>query len=328
MVKGNSFWKERKVLVTGATGLVGAWLVKDLCARGATVVGLIQDQNPQSELYRSGDIQRIIVVNGELENFRDCERVINQNEIDTVFHLGAQTIVGTAQRDPFSTWESNIRGTYNLLEACRLHKNLVKRILVASSDKAYGTKHKLPYTEDMPLEGKFPYEVSKTCTDLLAQAYVHSYGLPVTIVRCGNIFGGGDLNWSRIVPGTIRSFLNKEAPIIRSDGKFVRDYVYVKDISRAYIELAENLVEKNLAGEAFNVSGEAPLRVLDVVAAVQDVMDCKNIKPKILNSASGEIHSQYLSSGKIQKLLKWKPQLKLKDALAETVRWYRDYLSK
>ena len=213
MVKrGQKFWKGKKVLVTGATGLVGSWLIKDLLKLKADIVAFVLDMDPQSELLRSGDIKKISVVNGRLENFFDVERAINEHAIDTVFHLGAQTIVETAHRFPLATFEANIRGTYNVLEACRIHKNLVKSIVVASSDKAYGTQKDLPYIEQLPLKGRYPYEVSKSCTDLIAQSYYHTYKLPIAILRCGNIYGGGDLNWSRIVPGTIRSFLKKERP--------------------------------------------------------------------------------------------------------------------
>ena len=247
--------------MTGATGLIGSWLVKELLAQGAYVVALVQDADPQSELYRSGDISRVSVVNGALESFGSVERAINEREVDTVFHLGAQTIVGTAYRFPLPTFEANIRGTYNLLEACRLHTDLVQRILVASSDKAYGEQPRLPYTEDMPLDGRHPYEVSKSCADLIAQAYHETYGLAVAIARGGNVYGGGDLNWSRIVPGTVRSFMRRERPVIRSDGSYVRDYIYVKDIAGAYMRLAELADAPCVAGEAFNFGTESPMTV-------------------------------------------------------------------
>lgn len=322
----NSFWKDRRVFVTGATGMLGSWLVKYLLKLKAHIVVLIQDSNPQSELYRSKDIDDVTVVNGALEDFATLERAINQYDVETVFHLGAQTIVGTAERFPLATFEANIRGTYNLLEACRLHKNLVKGIVVASSDKAYGEHPKLPYREDAPLRGRHPYEISKTCADLIAQSYFHSYQLPVAVIRCGNIYGGGDLNWSRIVPGTIRSFLANESPVIRSDGKFVRDYVYVKDVARTYVDVAEHLDEKKFWGEAFNCSNESPVTVLEIVKTIQDLMTCGHLKPKILNSARGEIFSQYLSSLKLRRMLKWKPQFDLKRGLSETIEWYHEFL--
>jgi len=326
--KGQNFWEGKKVLVTGATGLVGSWLIKDLLKLKADIVAFVIDMDPQSELLRSGDIKKISVINGRLENFFDVERAVNEHAIDTVFHLGAQTIVETAHRFPLATFESNIRGTYNLLEACRLHKDLVKRIVVASSDKAYGAQENLPYTEDMPLMGRYPYEVSKSCTDLISQSYFHSFELPVAVLRCGNIYGGGDLNWSRIIPGTIRSFLQKERPIIRSDGKFVRDYVYVKDVSQTYLHVAQKVGSKKVSGEAFNFSVGDPLKVIDLVKVIQKLMKSENLKPKILNSAKGEIHSQYLCSDKIRKMTKWEPQFDLKQGLMETIRWYREFFKR
>ena len=321
-----AFWDGRRVLVTGATGMVGSWLVKDLLGLGARVVALIRDADPRSELYRSGDIHRISVVNGRLEEYGDLERAINEHETDVVLHLGAQTIVGTAQRNPLATFEANIRGTYNLLEACRVHRGLVERVVVASSDKAYGTQPVLPYTEDMSLTGEQPYEVSKSCTDLLSRSYFLTYGLPVTVARCGNIFGGGDLNWSRIIPGTIRSCLRGERPIIRSDGTFVRDYIYVKDVSRAYLRLAERMDDPEVNGEAFNFSPERALTVLELVRLVQEQMGRADLEPLIQNAAQGEIHSQYLNSAKANRLLKWGPQFTLEEGMSETATWYRDFL--
>jgi CDP-glucose 4,6-dehydratase len=231
MTLQKNFWESRRVFVTGATGIVGSWLIKDLLAVNAHIVTLVRNIDPQSEFYRSGDYQKVTVVNGSIEDFWILEQAINEHEIDTVIHLAAQPIVGVSHRFPLQTFETNIRGTYNLLEVCRIHQNLVKRVVVASSDKAYGENAQLPYTEAMPLQGKHPYEVSKSCADLITQSYYHTYGLPVAIARCGNIYGGGDLNWSRIVPDSIRSFLHGKSPIIRSDGTYVRDYIYVKDVS-------------------------------------------------------------------------------------------------
>jgi CDP-glucose 4,6-dehydratase len=321
------FWNQRRVFITGATGFIGSWLVKELLAHGAYVVALVRDTDPQSELYRSGDIRRVSVVNGRLEDFWTLERAINEYEIDTVFHLGAQTIVGTAHRFPLPTFEANIRGTYNLLEACRLHSNMVQRVVIASSDKAYGEQPNLPYTEDMPLNGRHPYEVSKSCADLIAQCYHHTYGLPVAIARCGNVYGGGDLNWSRIVPGTIRSFLRGERPIIRSDGTYVRDYIYVKDVVRAYMRLAECLDDDRVQGEAFNFSTETPLTVLELVQAIQRLMNCEHIEPQILDCAEGEIRAQYLSAAKARSILGWEPQFNLEQGLRETIEWYRVFLA-
>jgi CDP-glucose 4,6-dehydratase len=318
-----SFWQDRRVFVTGATGFIGSWIVKDLLSQGADIVVLVQDADPKSELIRSRDIQQVTVVDGELEDFWSLERAINKHEIETVLHLGAQTIVGTAHRFPLPTFEVNIRGTYNLLEACRLHRDLVKRVVIASSDKAYGEQTVLPYTEDMPLNGRHPYEVSKSCADLIAQSYWRTYALPVGIARCGNVYGGGDLNWSRIVPGTIRSLLNGKQPLIRSNGTYVRDYIYVKDISQAYMHLAECLDSNDVRGKAFNFSQESPLTVLSLVQTIRTMMGCGHIEPKILDHAEGEIHSQQLSASRARTILSWQPQYDLEQGLSETIEWYR-----
>ena len=322
-----AFWRGRRVLVTGATGIIGSWLVKELLAQEAHAVVLVLDTDFQSELYRSGAIRQVSVVNGALEDFWTLERAINVHEVDTIFHLGAQTIVTTAHRFPLPTFEANIRGTYNLLEAARLHRDRVERVLVASSDKAYGAQPKLPYTEDMELLGRHPYEVSKSCADLIAQAYYHTYRLPVAIARCGNVYGGGDLNWSRIVPGTILSCLRGERPVLRSDGSHIRDYVYVKDVARAYLRLAECLEDSRVRGEAFNFSTESPVTVLEMVQAIQRLMDCAHLKPDIRDCAEGEIHQQHLSAAKARGLLKWEPGFGLEAGLSETIAWYRAYLA-
>jgi len=321
----SKFWYGRRVFVTGATGIVGSWLVKELLEKGANVVALIRDPDPQSELYSSADINKISVVNGCLEDFYALKRVLNEQEIETVFHLGAQTIVGAAYRDPFHTFEVNIRGTYNLLEACRLHSDLVKRVVVASSDKAYGDSEILPYTEDMPPLGKHPYDVSKSCTDLIAQTYYNTYKLPVIIARCGNIYGGGDLNWSRIIPGTIQSLLAGNCPIIRSDGTFIRDYIYVKDAVNAYMVMAEALDSLEVRGEAFNFSPEQPRTVIEIVNLIRQLMKKEAIEPLILNQAKAEIRDQYLSSQKAEQVLGWSPLYSLEKGLSETIAWYEKF---
>ncbi|MBE2234077.1 MAG: GDP-mannose 4,6-dehydratase [Anaerolinea sp.] len=320
------FWRDRRVFVTGATGIVGAWLVKALLHAQAHVVILMRDADPQSELIRSGDIRRVSVVSGCLEDFQTLERAVNEHEVETVFHLAAQPIVGVAHRFPLHTFEANIRGSYNLLEACRVHSQLVRRVVVASSDKAYGAQPALPYTEEMPLQGQHPYEVSKSCTDLIAQSYSHTYGLPVAIARCGNIYGGGDLNWSRIVPATIRAFLREERPVIRSDGTFVRDYIYVKDVVHAYMRVAEQLDSAQVQGQAFNFSPERAITVLELVAILQRIMKCQHLPPDVRNVAEGEIHSQYLSAEKAHRTLGWQPHFSLESGLAETVEWYREFI--
>ncbi len=317
----NTLWQDRRVFVTGATGMVGFWLVKDLLAAGARVIALVRDSDPQSGFFRSGDYRQVSLVQGNIEDFASLERGLNDHEVDTVFHLAAQPIVSVAHRYPLPTFEANIRGTYNLLEACRVHSSLVKRVVIASSDKAYGPHDKLPYTEDMALQGKHPYEVSKSCADLIAQSYHHTYALPVAILRCGNIYGGGDLNWSRIVPYAIRCFLEKQRPIIRSDGKFVRDYIYVKDVSRSYMTTAEQLTDKKIQGEAFNFSLERPLTVLELVGVIQDLMKARHLEPDVQNNASGEIREQYLTAEKAHRVLGWQPQFTLEQGLNETIEW-------
>ncbi len=319
-------WRDRRVFVTGATGMVGAWLVKELLTEGAAVVALVLDADPQSELYRSGDVRAITIANGALEDFPTLERAINRHETDTVFHLGAQTIVGVAHRAPLPTFEANVRGTYNLLEVCRRHAGLVRRVVVASSDKAYGEAARLPYDEDTPLVGAHPYDVSKSCADLISQAYHHTYGLPVVIARCGNVYGGGDLNWSRIVPGTIRALLRGERPVIRSDGTYLRDYFYVKDAAGAYLRVAERLDDAAVHGQAFNFGPDAPLTVLELVDVIRKLMDCGHLEPDVRDSATGEIRHQYLSTAKACKVLGWRPRFDLETGLRETIAWYRAFL--
>jgi CDP-glucose 4,6-dehydratase len=320
-------WGSRHVFVTGSTGIVGSWLVKRLLEERAYVVTLIRDWDPQSELIRSGDVNRTSVVNGCLEDYATLERALTSHEIDTVFHLGAQTIVGTAQRSPLVTFEANIRGTYHLLEACRVHGELVKQIVVASSDKAYGRSETLPYTEDMPLSGRHPYDVSKSCADLLTATYAHSYGLPVSVARCGNIYGGGDLNWSRIVPGTIRSLLEHQRPVLRSNGHYTRDYIFVADVVEAYLLLAARSSEKGIRGEGFNFSCESSVTVLEITRKIQELMSRLDLEPVILDQAKGEIEDQHLDSSKARRLLNWAPAYGLDEGLTATIEWYKNFLS-
>ncbi len=322
----SQFWSDKRVLVTGATGMVGSWLTRWLAECGAYTVAFVADMDPQSELIRSGLINRVNVSNGRLENYDDVERAINNHEVDTIFHLGAQPIVGAANRSPRHTFESNIQGTWNVLDAARLVSPLVKRIVVASSDKAYGTQEKLPYTEDMSMNGDHPYEVSKSCTDLISVTYARTYGSPVTIARCGNIYGGGDLNWNRIVPGTFRSILRNEQPVLRSDGTFVRDYLHVDDIVSAYLLLGENSHKPEFAGEGFNFSDETPLTVMNIYEAICTAAGKPALSPMVLNSAVGEIKDQYLDSTKAHNVLGWKAQVSLSEGLAKTFTWYRSLL--
>ncbi len=320
------FWKDRNVFVTGASGLLGSALTEALHARGANVVALLRDWTPASLLLGSGLVRRITLVHGELQDYEVMLRALNEYEIDTVFHLGAQTIVGTAARSALSTFESNIRGTWTLLEAARQCGGRVRRIVVASSDKAYGDQERLPYTEDTPLQGRFPYDVSKSCADLITFSYFHSYGLPVAVTRCGNLFGAGDLNFNRLVPGTIRSVLNRERPVIRSDGSYIRDYFYVRDAVAAYLLLAETLEDQDLAGQAFNFGTETPISVLALVRTILELMGESDLEPIVLNQASREILRQYLDCSKARALLGWAPEYTLEEGLRETIDWYAAHL--
>ncbi len=321
-----SFWRDRIVLVTGATGLVGGWLVKRLLEAEADVVCLIRDWTPNCELLRSGDMKRVTIARGDICDQDTLERVLGEFEVQTVMHLAAQTIVGIANRNPLSTFEANIGGTWKLLEACRRSPK-IEQIVMASSDKAYGDAQTLPYTEETPLQGMHPYDVSKSCGDLIAQTYAHTYGLPVCVTRCGNFYGGGDLNWNRILPGTIRSVLRGEAPLIRSDGQFVRDYFYVEDGAAAYMHLAEKMGSMpELAGEAFNLSTEIQLSVLDLVSKVLRLMD-SSLRPVVLGEANNEIIHQYLDAGKARRMLDWQPLFTLDEGLKRTIQWYEQFLS-
>lgn len=305
--------------------MVGSWLTRALVEAGSYVVALVPDWDPQSELLRSGTINSVNVVNGRLEDYEAVERSINGHEVDTVFHLGAQTIVGTADRSPRATFRSNIEGTWNVLDACRLMGGMVERIVVASSDKAYG-EQELPYVESMPLEGRHPYEVSKSCTDLLTTSYAVTYGLPAAIARCGNIYGGGDLNWSRIIPGTFRSILEGKQPVLRSDGTFVRDYLHVNDVVGAYIALAENVHRNDVVGRGFNFSDESPLSVMQIYTACCEAAGKPGLAPLILNKAQGEIKDQYLDATLARSALNWSAKVKLEDGLSKTFSWYRDLI--
>ena len=322
----NSIWQDRPALVTGATGLVGSWLTRRLRDARADVVCLVRDWVPQSEIVRSGILDSVKIVRGDVCDRDLLERTLGEYEINTVFHLAAQTIVGIANRNPVSTFESNIAGTWNLLEACR-RSPVVKAIILASSDKAYGDQEHLPYSEHTPLEGRHPYDVSKSCADLIAQAYGKTYNLPVAITRCGNFYGGGDLNWNRIVPGTIRSVLRNERPVIRSDGKFVRDYFYVEDGAAAYMLLAEKLLSTGrLRGQAFNFSNEIQVTVLDLVDRILQRMN-SSLEPDIRNEACNEIRHQYLSACRARTELGWSPLFTLDEGLTRTISWYQEFLA-
>jgi CDP-glucose 4,6-dehydratase len=320
-----SFWADRPTLLTGATGLVGAWTLRRLVEAGADVVCLVRDWVPGSEAVRSGLLEGAMVARGDVRDRDVIERVLGEYEVDTVLHLAAQTIVGIANRNPVSTFETNVAGTWAVMEACRRSPR-VEQVVLASSDKAYGEQPQLPYREDAPLEGRHPYDVSKSCADLIATSYAVTYDLPVVITRCGNFFGGGDLNWNRIVPGTIRSVLRGQRPVIRSDGSLVRDYFYVEDGAAAYMLLAERLsADRTLAGEAFNFSNEEPLTVAELVERVRTAMD-SSLEPEIRNEARHEILAQSLSAEKARRTLGWRPLFTLDEGLTRTVEWYRSYL--
>lgn len=321
-----SFWQDRPTFVTGATGLVGSWLVRRLVSLGADVVCLVRDWVPESELVRSKTIEKVRVVRGNISDQALLERTLGEYEIATVMHLAAQTIVGIANRNPVSTFETNIKGTWSLLEACR-RSPTVTEIVVASSDKAYGEAETLPYNEATPLKGVHPYDVSKSCTDLLTHSYASTWGVPAVTTRCGNFFGGGDLNWNRIVPGTIRSIVRNERPIIRSDGNFTRDYFYVEDGAAAYTLVAEKLhQDRALKGHAFNLSYERPITVIELVERISKAMG-SNLEPIFQNKASNEIRAQYLDATKAKTMLGWAPAFALDDGLERTIRWYRENLS-
>lgn len=322
----NDFWLDRPTLVTGATGLVGGWVVRRLLAAGADVVCLVRDWVPQSELFRSGWHTQVRIVRGDVCDQPLLERILGEYEIDTVIHLAAQTLVPVANRNPVATFQTNIGGTWAVLEACR-RSPTVRQVVLASSDKAYGEADRLPYDETTPLRGRHPYDVSKSCADLIAQSYAATYDLPVVITRCGNFYGPGDLNWNRIVPGTIRSVLRGERPVIRSDGRSVRDYFYVEDGAAAYLLLAERLAaDPSLRGEAFNFSLETQLTVLELVQKLLDLMGSR-LTPEVRNEARHEIRHQYLSAAKARERLGWRPLFTLEEGLRRTIAWYTQFLA-
>jgi CDP-glucose 4,6-dehydratase len=319
------FWQDRRVFVTGCTGLVGSWLSAELVTRGADVVGLVRDRVGRSLLWRNGAAPRMTLVDGDISDYALIERVLAEYEIDTIFHLAAQTIVGIANRSPLSTFETNIKGTWVLLEAARRTPH-VSRIVVASSDKAYGDQEKMPYTEDAPLQGRHPYDVSKSAADLICLAYGNTYRLPVIVTRCANLYGGGDLNWNRIVPGTIRSLLRGERPIIRSDGTLLRDYMYVQDAVEAYLLTARRADDPDLHGSAFNFGLNTPVSVRQIVDTLIALSPTPQVQPQVLNEANHEIRVQYLDATRARERLAWEPRYPLQDGLRRTLAWYTDYL--
>jgi CDP-glucose 4,6-dehydratase len=316
-----AFWRSRPVLVTGATGLLGGWLTEALVKAEANVVVLVRDGAPRSRLVQTIGLERVEVVSGSLSDPELLRRTIAEYGARTVFHLAAQTQVGSARLDPIGTLEANVRGTWNLLEAARQTGGV--DVINASSDKAYGASDKLPYDETQPLEGRYPYDCSKSCADLICTMYAMSYGLPVAITRCANLFGGGDLNWARVIPGAIRSTLRGEPFEIRSDGLFIRDYLFVEDAVEAYLCLAERLsADRSISGEAFNFGLGERYTVLDVVHKILNLMGRTDLQPVIRNQASNEIREQYMSSEKAARVLGWRPRHSLDEGLQKTLEWY------
>lgn len=320
------FWRDRPTFVTGGTGLLGSWLVKRLVAAGADVICLVRAHKAEHEYVHNREHNDVKVVYGDICDQTTIERALQQFNVDTVMHVAAQAIVSIAKQNPIPTFETNIGGTWNVLEACRKSPS-VKQILIASSDKAYGDQERLPYTEESPLQAQHPYEVSKAAADMLASTYAITYKLPVAITRCGNFYGGGDLNWNRIIPGTIRSVLQDESPVIRSDGEYIRDYFYVEDGAAAYMLLAEELAaRRELIGEAFNFSNEIKLTVREIVQLILGKMGSE-LQVEIRNEPSNEIRRQYLSSEKARQMLQWKPLFTLDEALEKTITWYKDFFN-
>jgi CDP-glucose 4,6-dehydratase len=315
--------KNKNVLVTGCAGFLGAWLCEELANVGAHVFGLDKAFPESSRIHRlAGRVETFLIDIRELEAVAS---IVRSKHIEVVYHLAAQALVGIAAQDPIGTFKDNVEGTWNVLEAVRqanLNEEKVKGVLVASSDKAYGDQIELPYLETAPMEGRYPYDVSKSCTDLIGQSYFHSFGLPLCIARCGNLYGGGDLHMSRIVPGTIYSIYKNEPPIIRSNGKFVRDYIYVQDAAEAYVTISQRLIsDRSIAGELYNISNEAPVSVLEIVRKLQKIGG-STLEPIIQNIASLEIERQYLSSEKMRKTFGWQPRRTLDDGLQLAFNWY------
>lgn len=317
-------WRGKRVLVTGMGGFVGGHLAARLAGLGAEVVGIVRDARPdRAQIHPPSP--RVNTVRGCLTEDGLVERVLNEYEVEYIFHLAAQAIVSVANRSPVSTFDSNIRGTWQVLEAAR-RASLLKGLILASTDKVYGDQAVLPYTEESPLAAAYPYDASKLCADILARSYARTFGLPMTLLRCANIYGAGDLNWSRLIPGTIRSVLQGERPIIRSDGTLRRDYLYIDDAVGAYLTLGEQLAREGVAGEAFNFGWSEGHSVLEVVSAILAGAGRADLQPVVLNEAKGEIQHQWLSAAKAERILGWKPAVPLADGIARSVAWYAGHL--
>ncbi len=316
-------WKNSKVLVTGADGFIGSHVAKALVEKGSEVTTIVRDIKKESNIDVLGLKKSIDTIHGDLVNYADCERAINEYGIDFCFHIAAQAIVGPANRSPLSTFESNIKGTWNILEASRLSKTM-KGLVIASSDKAYGQQKKLPYTEDSPLNGYFPYDASKACAEMLAKSYFMTYHLPLAITRNANTYGPADMNLSRIIPDVIVRLLKNEDPVIRSDGTPERDYMYIKDAVSAYLVLAENLHRKDVLGQAFNFGTGKPISVLGLYKKIISLVG-KKAEPKILGQAKNEIDRQYLDSAKAKSVLGWETKYTIDEGLKETIEWYKGH---
>ncbi len=316
------FWKDKRVLITGSAGFLGCWLSNTLADAGAKVTGLDIKIKQDSNFHKFNLKNKISQLHLDITNYNLLKETLSQLEPEIVFHLAAQPLVTEANKNPLPTFENNIKGTWNVLESAR--NSNIDGIIVASSDKAYGIPEKLPYDENHKLHGVYPYDVSKSVKDLISQAYYKTFDLPVGITRCGNFFGGGDLYFDRIVPGTIKSLIFNESPIIRSDGKFIRDYIYIKDVVDAYTTLAENI--DRVKGHAFNFSTEIPLDVLTIVNKIAFLMN-SNIQPTILNQVKTEIREQHLTSKKAREMLGWQAKYDLDLALKETIDWYKEHFN-
>src|SRR3989344_3942409 len=322
-----NFWKDKNVFITGGAGFIGTWIIKELVDKGAVVYCLVKEMPKESNFTGLGLDKKVSLIYGDILDINSLKLFFEKYNIDSVFHLAAQPLVQLALKSPLETIETNVMGTLNVLEACRLNPR-IKRILIASTDKAYGSSEKLPYDETFPLRGEYPYDVSKSCVALISHAYGKTYNMPVAITRCSNVYGGGDLNFDRIVPETIKHILFNENISIRSSGKFKREFFYVKDAAHAYVVLAEKIEELGLKGEAFNFGTDKPVVILDLVKNIIDISERKDVKIDILDIAKAEIKDQYLSSEKARKILKWEPKYNLEEGLKETFNWYKEYFKK
>lgn len=320
------FWKGKNVFVTGADGFIAGWIAKRFVDEGAVVTIIVRDYKSESSLDTLGFRHKVHIVHGDIIDTHLMQRILNEYAIEYVYHLAAQAIIGPANRNPLSTFESNIKGTWNILEAAR-NTNTIKGVIIAASDKVYGDQEKLPYTEDQPLLGLYPYDASKVCADVLARSYFKTYNLPVAITRNANTYGGGDMNFNRIVPGTIKSVLDGEIPIIRSDGTLERDYMYIKDAVDGYLLIGENMDDPKVRGQAFNFGVGKPISVINLFNKIIKLSG-KTVKPKILNQANNEIKKQYLCVDKVKKTFDWEPKYDLDAGLKETIEWYKDYFKK